>query len=151
MRYLTFFKEVEIGTARSNVSPLTLLHFFDRQIRKLLPKKQGDDDESFHDFSILVMEASELSDNPGADFVLDNKLDHMMIALHRPKSLESKAKAELLFGDDGSNILAPSILAREHGQILGHRKETITTSDFLLPNNLLSSSKDKIYGFYYVT
>ena len=33
----------------------------------------------------------------------------------------------------------------------GHRKETITTSDFLLPSNLLSSSKDKIYGFYYVT
>ena len=140
---------MEVGTARANVSPITLLHFFDRKIRKLLRKK--DDDDALNDFSMLIMESSELSDNPGADFVLDNKLDHMMIALQRPKSLESKAKAELLFGDDGSNILAPSILAREHGQILGHRKETITTSDFLLPSNLLSSSKDKIYGFYYVT
>ena len=142
---------MEIGTARANVSPLTLLHFFDRQVRKLLPKPKKDDDDALDGFSMLIMESSELSDNPGADFVLDNKLDHMMIALQRPKSLESKAKAELLFGDDGSNIYAPSILAREHGQILGHRKETITTSDFLLPSNLLSSSKDKIYGFYYVT
>ena len=140
---------MEIGTARANVSPIVLLHFFDRQVRKLLPKPKVNDEDD--DFSILVMGANELSDNPGSDFVLDNKLDHMMIALNRPKSSESKAKQKLLFEDDGSNIYAPSILAREHGKILGHREETITTSDFLLPCNLLSSSKDKIYGFYYVT
>ena len=140
---------MEIGTARANVSPIVFLHFFDRQVRKLLPKPKVNEDDD--DFSILVMGSHELSDNAGADFVLDHKLDHMMIALNRPKSLESKAKQKLLFEDDGSNIYAPSILAREHGQILGHRKETITTSDFLLPSNLLSSSKDKIYGFYYVT
>ena len=45
--------------------------------------------------------------------------------------------------------MAPSILATEAGQI--QRRETITTSDFLLPTNLMSSSADKIYGFYYVT
>ena len=139
---------IEIGTARGGVSPIVLLHFFDRQVRKLLPKPQKAEDED--DFSILIMGSHELSDNAGADFVLDNKLDHMMIALNRPKSMESKAKQKRLFEDDGSNIYAPSILAREHGQILGHRKETITTSDFLLPSNLLSSSKDKIYGFYYL-
>lgn len=142
-------KEVEVGTARANVSPIVLLHFFDRQVRKLLPKPKVTDEDD--EFSILIMGCNELSDNPGSDFVLDNKLDHMMIALNRPKSSESKAKQKRLFEDDGSNIYAPSILAREHGQILGHRKETITTSDFLLPSNLLSSSKDKIYGFYYVT
>ena len=142
-------KEVELGTARANVSPIALLHFAERQVRKLLPKSQMNDEDD--DFSILIMGNHEISDNPGADFVLDNKLDHMMIALNRPKCLESKAKQKRLFEDDGSNIYAPSILAREHGQILGHRKETITTSDFLLPSNLLSSSKDKIYGFYYVT
>ena len=120
----------------------------DRLVRKLLPKPKVEDED---DFSILIMGSHEISDNAGADFVLDNKLDHMMIALNRPKCLESKAKQKQLFEDDGSNIYAPSILAREHGQILGHRKETITTSDFLLPANLLSSSKDKIYGFYYVT
>ena len=141
---------MEIGTARANVSPIVLLHFLDRQVRKLLPqnKKPGDEDD---DFSILIMGSHEISDNAGADFVLDNKLDHMAIALNRPKCSQSKAKQKKLFEDDGSNIYAPSILAREHGQILGHRKETITTSDFLLPSNLLSSSKDKIYGFYYVT
>ena len=143
-------KEVEIGTARANVSPLVLLNFFDRLVRKLILKPKVNDEED-DDFSILVMGSHELSDNAGADFVLDNKLDHVMIALNRPKTLESKAKQKMLFEDDGSNIYAPSILAREHGQILGHRKETITTSDFLLPANLLSSSKDKIYGFYYVT
>ena len=142
-------KEVEVGTARANVSPIALLHFAERQVRKLLPKSQINDEDD--DFSILIMGNHEISDNPGADFVLDNKLDHMMIALNRPKCSESKAKQKRLFEDDGSNIYAPSILAREHGQILGHRKETITTSDFLLPSNLLSSSKDKIYGFYYVT
>ena len=142
-------KEVEVGTARSNVSPIVILHFFDRLVRKLLPKPQVYDEDD--DFSILIMGASEISDNPGSDFVLDTKLDHMMLALNRPKCSESKAKQKRLFEDDGSNIFAPSILAREHGQILGHRKETITTSDFLLPSNLLSSSKDKIYGFYYVT
>ena len=132
------------------MSPLVLLNFFDRLVRKLILKPKVNEEED-DDFSILVMGSHELSDNAGADFVLDNKLDHVMIALNRPKTLESKAKQKMLFEDDGSNIYAPSILAREHGQILGHRKETITTSDFLLPANLLSSSKDKIYGFYYVT
>lgn len=143
-------KEVEIGTARSNVSPIVLLHFFDRLVNKILPKPKVEEEDE--DFSILVMGSNELCDGAGADIVLDSVCDeHTMIALSRPKSSESKAKQKLLFEDDGSNIYAPSILAREHGQILGHRKETITTSDFLLPSNLLSSSKDKIYGFYYVT
>ena len=129
---------------------MVLLRFFDRQVRKLFTKSHQDDDDD--DISILIMEAHELSDNPGADFILDNKSENpMMIALNRPKTQESRAKAKLLFEDDGSNVLPPSIMAREHGQILGHRVDTVTTSDFLLPNNLLTSSKDKIYGFYYVT
>ena len=70
------------------MSPLVLLNFFDRLVRKLILKPKVNDEED-DDFSILVMGSHELSDNAGADFVLDNKLDHVMIALNRPKTLEA--------------------------------------------------------------
>lgn len=55
---------------------------------------------------------------------------------------------DLLSLDCGAVVQTPSMLAREQGKIL--RPEVVTSSDFLLPELLLKSSGNKIYGFYYI-
>ena len=126
-------KEVEVGTVRAYLPINALMRILERY---LMPKVQKDEDQDDDEFEFFWYQASD----DYSDFVLDDKAPYVI-----PNESSKKRKYE----DDGSNILAPSILAREAGHIL--RKERITTSDFLLPTNLLSSSNDKIYGFYYVT
>ena len=128
-------QEVEVGTMRSNIPLQTVLRVAERY---LLPKQKEEEED---DITILWCQARAFNDMAYGDFVLDDKTPYIIATNFSKRSLN--------FEDDGTDIMAPSILAREHGHIL--RKETITTSDFMLPTNLLSSSNDKIYGFYYVT
>lgn len=128
--------EVDVGTVRTKVSLKTLVRVLDRM---LVPQKRKRAEEAagINEFNMQLVKVFTGETN----FLIDNTDVFMVVP--------PVDTVEDLFKDDGSNILAPSILAREHGHIL--RKETITTSDFLLPANLLSSSNEKIYGFYYVT
>ena len=131
------FQELEVGTVRSHL-PLNAVRRLADKIGTLLGLNQETEDEE--DLDYLYSQAAALSQfGFRTDIVIE---DHN-------KTPSSAAIKEDLSSKASNALLAPSILASEQAQI--QRRETITTSDFLLPTNLMSSSADKIYGFYYVT
>ena len=125
-----------MGTVRSHL-PLNAVRRLADKIGTLLGLNEETEDEE--DLDYLYSQAAALSQfGFRTDIVIE---DH--------NKTSSAIKEDLSSSKASNALLAPSILASEQAQI--QRRETITTSDFLLPTNLMSSSADKIYGFYYVT
>ena len=118
--------------------PLNAVRRLADKIGTLLGLNETTEDEE--DLDYLYSQAAALSQfGFRTDIVIE---DHN-------KTSSAAIKEDLSSSKASNALLAPSILASEQAQI--QRRETITTSDFLLPTNLMSSSADKIYGFYYVT
>jgi len=147
-------KELEVGTLRSQIPLHAIMRLLDKlplagsaaafqQVAFPLLSNSGNAGGDIDDFeSELWSTAKYFSEFGGkqTDFVIEDSSPCSVIASDVTTTAEHKKEAD---------ILAPSILGNEQAQI--QRRERITTSDFLLPTNLLSSSNDKIYGFYYVT
>ena len=132
------FQELEVGTVRSHL-PLNAVRRLADKIGTLLGLNEETEDEE--DLDYLYSQAAALSQfGFRTDIVIED---------HNKTSSSAAIKEDLSSSKASNALLAPSILASEQAQI--QRRETITTSDFLLPTNLMSSSADKIYGFYYVT
>ena len=122
-----------MGTMRSHL-PLNAVRRLADKLGTLLGMNEEEEEEE--DLDYLYSQAAALSQfGFRTDIVIEESVKT------KTEDKESKSKKDA--------IMAPSILATEQAQI--QRRETITTSDFLLPTNLMSSSADKIYGFYYVT
>lgn len=119
---------VTVGTMRSDVSLSTII----RVLERLLVQKKANEGED----SALLWTSVKAFTNKTCDFMIDSSSGAPMTVI-----------ADNIITDikDISMPLKPSLMALHPS-----RTETITTNDFMQPTSLVTSSENKIYGFYYL-
>ena len=127
---------------------------------KLLPKRNSTKESGVDPAAEIPLSWNKqqaFSNHAYADFVLDDNATYMVVPTNgKSRRSNSNDCDHSLDSEDGeeNKLLPPSILPNvckeEDCEVKEARRETVTTNDFLQPNSLLNSNKDKIYGFYYL-